>query len=303
MADLRELDIRHLAALDAVATTGTFARAANKLGYTQSAVSQQISALERLVDAPLFDRPGGPKPAVLTPLGKLLAARARELLVRVDAIGEEVDRVRDGKAGTLGIGTFQSFSAVVLPRVLSVMRDEFPDLILRLVDGDSDEKLLAALESGETDISFIGGKASGIEAEPVLSDAWVLLARTGHFADGAVKVSELSGEPLVGQPPDVWQNLCEAELRAAGVVPNFVFRSNDNTTMAAMVRAGIGTAVMPVLAARDHALGLTMHHLDPPLAQRRILMARRTDRTLPASASRFIEITRQVCDEVAVHGQ
>ena len=79
---LRDLELRHLAALDAVATEGTFGRAALRLGYTQSAVSQQIAALERLVGAALFDRPGGPRPVELTPLGDLLLEHALARLAR-----------------------------------------------------------------------------------------------------------------------------------------------------------------------------------------------------------------------------
>ena len=69
MVALRELELRHLVALDAVATEGTFARAAERLGYTQSAVSQQIAALERAVGEKVFDRPGGPRAVELTPFG------------------------------------------------------------------------------------------------------------------------------------------------------------------------------------------------------------------------------------------
>ena len=63
------LELRHLLALDAVASEGTFGRAAERLGYTQSAVSQQIAALERAIGGAVFDRPGGPKPVRITPLG------------------------------------------------------------------------------------------------------------------------------------------------------------------------------------------------------------------------------------------
>ena len=73
------IELRHLAALDAVAETGTFGRAAARLGYTQSAVSQQISALEKAIGGAVFDRPGGPRPVRLTPLGKLVLGHARDL--------------------------------------------------------------------------------------------------------------------------------------------------------------------------------------------------------------------------------
>src|SRR6186997_2567225 len=76
MSTLRDLEIRHLAALDAVATEGTFGRAAERLGYTQSGVSQQIATLERTLGGAVFDRPGGPRPVRLTPLGKLVLTHA-----------------------------------------------------------------------------------------------------------------------------------------------------------------------------------------------------------------------------------
>ena len=99
---LADLEVRHLIALDAVASAGTFGRAAERLGYTQSAVSQQIAALERIVGARLFDRPGGPRPVELTPLGRQVLASARDLLARVDAIGEDLVRFQNGEAGRNG---------------------------------------------------------------------------------------------------------------------------------------------------------------------------------------------------------
>ena len=80
MTGLRDLDMRLLVAFDAVATEGTFGRAAERLGYTQSAVSQQIASLERVIGDQVFDRPGGPRPVELTPLGALLLEHSRVLL-------------------------------------------------------------------------------------------------------------------------------------------------------------------------------------------------------------------------------
>ena len=77
------LELRHLQALLAVTDEGTFSRAAGRLGYTQSAVSQQISALERMVGAPVFDRPGGPRPVELTEAGRVLVDHARGVLNRL----------------------------------------------------------------------------------------------------------------------------------------------------------------------------------------------------------------------------
>ena len=111
------LELRHLVALDAVATEGTFGRAAERLGYTQSAVSQQIAALERTLGGAVFDRPGGPRPVRLTPLGKLVLGHARDILARAQATADAVERFKAGEGGRIDIGTFQSVSNVLLPAV------------------------------------------------------------------------------------------------------------------------------------------------------------------------------------------
>jgi DNA-binding transcriptional LysR family regulator len=115
---LRDLEVRHLIALDAVSSEGTFGRAAEKLGYTQSAISQQIAALEKVVGGKLFDRPGGPRPVEITPLGSEVLDVARDLLGRVESAGHRIDRFRSGEIGQITVGTFQSTSAAVLPLVV-----------------------------------------------------------------------------------------------------------------------------------------------------------------------------------------
>src|SRR5207248_2502657 len=79
------LELRHLIALKAIAEQGTFSRAASSLGYTQSAVSQQIATLERIVGQRLIDRPGGPRPVSLTEAGELLLRHADALVVQADS--------------------------------------------------------------------------------------------------------------------------------------------------------------------------------------------------------------------------
>ena len=88
------LEVRHLLALAAVTETGTFSRAAEELGYTQSAVSQQIGALERIVGTPVFERPGGPRPVRLTPAGEILLTHARAVLARVSSASADLRACR-----------------------------------------------------------------------------------------------------------------------------------------------------------------------------------------------------------------
>ena len=128
MINLRDMEIRHLIALDAVATEGTFSKAATRLGYTQSAVSQQIAALERIIGESVFDRPGGPRPVELTPLGSQVLAAGQALLARVDAMSLDLEMFRTGSVGQLSVGTFQSVSSTLLPRLVRRVRDTYPSL-------------------------------------------------------------------------------------------------------------------------------------------------------------------------------
>src|SRR5881409_3659154 len=109
------LELRHLAALEAVGRTSSFGRAARELGYTQSAVSQQIAHLERVVGQRLVERPGGPRPVSLTEAGRLLLRHADSIVARLQAAQADLHALRTGEAGVLRVGTFQSVGARLLP--------------------------------------------------------------------------------------------------------------------------------------------------------------------------------------------
>ncbi len=133
---MTDLELRHLAAMAAIADEGSFGRAAARLGYTQSTVSQQIAALERAVGGAVFDRPGGPKPVRITPLGSVVLAHGRDVLAKAEALSGAVDRFKAG-GGRIDIGTFQSVSTVILPSVVRRLRDEHPDCDIRLFEEES----------------------------------------------------------------------------------------------------------------------------------------------------------------------
>src|SRR5215208_2866572 len=120
------IEVRHLAALNAVAEEGTFRGAATRLGYTQSAISQQIATLERLVGVKLIERPGGPRAVSLTEAGRLVLRHAGAIIARLKAAQADVAALVEGGAGTLRVGTFQSVGARILPELLRRFREEWP---------------------------------------------------------------------------------------------------------------------------------------------------------------------------------
>jgi DNA-binding transcriptional LysR family regulator len=299
MTALRDLDVRLLVAFDAVVTAGTFGRAAERLGYTQSAVSQQIASLERLVGQPVFDRPGGPRPVELTPFGVQFLEHGRAVLAHLDRVSAELERFRSGDAGRLSVGTFQSISNTVLPQLIGAVRAELPNLELVVLESDYDEELHERLASGDLDLSFVVGDVDGFDTRHLLSDPFRLLARPDQFPEGPVPIGVLADEPFVGQHQNSCQLINEAGLRSAGLDPNYVFRTNDNGTVAAMVRAGMGVAVLPLLCLEPEDPRLTLHPLEPEFPGREVSIAWRRGSTLSPAAERFVELAVEVSTEVA----
>src|SRR5919199_32307 len=148
------LELRHLLALEAVAREGSFGRAAVSLGYTQSAISQQIAALERIVGERLIERPGGPRPVSLTEAGQLLLRHADAIVARLAAAKADLQALSGGEAGTLRIGIFQSVGERILPEVMRRYTEGWPKVGLALTESASDAELLELVERGELDLTF-----------------------------------------------------------------------------------------------------------------------------------------------------
>lgn len=281
------MDLRHLATLDAVATEGTFGKAADRLGYTQSAVSQQVAALEKAVGGAVFDRPGGPKPVRLTPLGEVVLAHGRELLARAAATEDAVERFKAGE-GRVDIGTFQSVTNVILPTVVRQILIEHPNADIRLFEEETDQPTADGL-----DLVFFDGRVKDAEQVKILDDPYVLVTRRVQFPAGPVPLQALHGAAMVAQPPICDQARVERVYADAGVAPLIVFRTADNRGVISMVRAYMGVAVMPRLALDVPSDDLSTHELEPALAPREIYLAWQANRTLSPLATRVIELTRQ----------
>jgi DNA-binding transcriptional LysR family regulator len=295
MVAMRDLEIRHLIALVGVADEGTFGRAAERLGYTQSAVSQQIAALERVVGEPLFDRPGGPRPVELTPLGRLLVEHARDVLARAETAVSDLHRFQAGVLGRIDIGTFQSTSTALLPTILGRLRAERPHVDPHLLENDEHHELARLVTEGRLDLSFmLGDDEPDVEAVELFSDPFVVVARPEDVDEGPLPVRRLAECALIGQQDSHCQRFIDKGLRGGGFEPDYIFRTNDNAAVAAMVRAGMGMAVLPLLAVDTTDTRLAIRHLDPPITPRRISIGWRRGRSLSPAAERFIEIAQEV---------
>ncbi len=293
---LHDVEIRQLRALQAVAAEGSFGRAAERLGFTQSAISQQIAGLERAIGERVFDRPGGPRRVELTPTGAVMLAYAESMDGRMRATEDELRSLRAGEVGRLVVGSFQSVSVNVLPDVIGRLRSERPGLSVRCIESDENTELVEKLLADELDLSFLVGASDhdGIESIELMRDPFVLVSPAGQQQQ-VVTLASLSGAPLIGQSPCFCQLMIDDCLRAHGVEPDYVFRSNDNAAVQAMVRAGMGRAILPFLAVDTNDAGVHISSLEPDVPPRVVTIVRRKGRTLIPAAERFIELARAAC--------
>jgi DNA-binding transcriptional LysR family regulator len=297
------IEVRHLAALQAVAETGTFRAAAIRLGYTQSAISQQIATLERLVGAKLVERPGGPRAVSLTETGTLVLRHAEAIIARLRAAQADVTAMIEGGAGSLCVGAFQSAGSRILPELVRRFRADWPHIAVRLTESSVDDELLVSVERGDLDLSFVmpplpDGPFEMIE---LMRDPWVLLvpADSSLAMRGApVSLREAAELPLIGSRVCRSREHIEAQFRARGLEPGYVFHSDENNTVHGLVAAGAGIGLIPKLAVDSNDERVFAVELEPKVAPRVIGIAWHRDRCQSRAAEVFVELARDVCSRL-----
>src|SRR6266705_3758784 len=144
-----DLELRHLLALQAIAEYGSFHKAAEHLGYTQSGISQQIAALERIIGERLLERPGGSRPVRLTDAGDVVLRHACAIFDQITAAQADVAALDEISVGVLRVGAFQSVSAKILPQLLRRLAGQRPRLRIELTQTTSDPELFGLLKAGQ----------------------------------------------------------------------------------------------------------------------------------------------------------
>jgi DNA-binding transcriptional LysR family regulator len=297
------LELRYLAALQAIAAAGSFGRAAEDLGYTQSAVTQQIAALERLVGQPLIDRPGGPRPVALTPAGALLLGHAEPILARMRIADAQLRALTQGRAGTLRVGTYQSVGVRVLPRAVARLAETHADLQLDIEEESDDLKLIDRVRHGHLDVTFcVLPVADGcLTTEELLEDPYRLLVEAeSPWRGRAVPLEAMASMPMIGYRGCRTEQRVESYLRGLGVDLIRVAYADDNAIIQAMVAEGRGVALLTELSidsADPRTLALEVDGWLPP---RRVALAWHRDQGPAPALHAFVEAARDV---TASHGK
>ncbi|GAA2501236.1 LysR family transcriptional regulator [Streptomyces longisporus] len=285
------LDLQRLRALHAVSVHGTVGAAAAALGYTPSAVSQQIAKLERETRTVLLEREG--RGVRLTPEAHQLVDTAQELLAIVERAETALEERRGVPAGRLTIAAFASAARGLMPAVLADLAARHPALDARLTEIDP-HLSVDLVAKGAVDLAVVHDwdiaplpVPPGVEHAVIGDDRSTLLVPEGHPFAGreSVRREELGGERWVCQPPGrVCHDWLVRTMRAAGHEPEIVHQADENPTLVALVAGGLGICLVPRLGRGPLPAGVVEVRLEPTPVRRLYALWRKGAARRPAIA-------------------
>src|SRR5579859_2986632 len=272
------LNVGRLKILREVAYGGSISAAAEALSYTQSAVSQQIAALEAEAGTPLLER--HPRGVTLTAAGQTLVGHAEGILARVDAAESALAEIAGLRAGKLRLASFPTAGATLVPRAIAAFRESYPDVEITLTEGEP-EDIAPRVRRGELDLALLyefdePSALAQARTLTLLEDPMYLALSREHPLAGkeGLRLADLAAESWV-QTSNA--SPCARHVvrrcHAAGFEPRVSFHSDDYQTIQGLVAAGVGVALIPELALSATRGDIAIRALAPAPPVRRVIAA------------------------------
>lgn len=303
--DFGMVDLTRLRTFRTVVAAGSVAGAAENLGYTPSAVSQQIHALQKDIGLTLFERAG--RGVAPTAIGRQIAREAETLLTQAGRLDTLAADLRDGRTGAVSISHISSVGAAWMPAVVATLAREFPELRLDLrlwevTQGRGDEPDVEINLAVPPNGSGMGPGASGREyiVEDLLTEPFVVVLPAGHPLAGRSQVAlqELIGQTWIDN--DVAKGSCRQIVvdacAAQGFIPNFQVQTHEEATAVAFVEAGVGLTIMPALSligARPDPAKVKVVPVMSPVLQRTIVVRAKQALVHSPPVRRVLELLRE----------
>jgi DNA-binding transcriptional LysR family regulator len=293
------VELRHLAALAAVAEEKSFRGAADRLGYVQSAVSQRIAQLEQVVGARLVERSRGHKHVELTDAGHLLLHHAAQIQAQLNAARADLRSLVDNVgSSSLSVGAFGSLATRLLPQALALLAERSPAVRVETREALCDGDLFSAVMAGELDAAFaeLPLQPGPFEWTELFVEPPVLLVPTGSplAKQSPPTFAEIAAHPFVVDRTWRMLTLIEAEFAAAGIALDTRFNASSNAAVQALVGAGLGVAIVPRLAAEPDDPATEMISLDGLLPSRTVVCYWPRDRRRGAALDAFVAALQTV---------
>ena len=300
------LDVRRLRVLREVAVRGSFSAAADALSFTQSAVSQQIAALEREAGMKLVER--GARGVRLTEAGRVLVRHAEAVLARLADAEAELEALAGLRGGRVRLGSFPTAGATVAPVAITRFRSLYPDVEISLVPAEPPEAA-DRLRAGDVDIALTieapweRPHADGLNRMVLFDDPMYACLPAGHrlAAKPRLELTDLAQEEWLlgstGTCPD-----CAILLRACAAAefePTIAFHSDDYLAIQGFVAAGMGVSLIPDLALITVRDDVVIRSLGPRPPVRRIVAATAEGAYRSPAVEAMLDVLVEACASFA----
>ena len=298
------LDVRRMRVLREVATHGSFSAAADALSFTQSAVSQQVAALEREAGAKLLER--GSRGVRLTDAGRALVSHADVILARIEDAEEELAALAGLRGGRLRIASFQSAGATLVPHAVKAFHDRHPKVELSMIEAEPDEAQVR-LRSGDIDLALVydfeplpDTLGDDLELTPLIDDCYDAVLAVDHplAARKRIRLADLADEPWIASSPQCGcRGITDRACHDAGFDLSVAFEADETMAAQALVAAGVGVTIFPRLALNPLHPGVVARSLGASAPVRRIWAARPLEGYRSPASEAMLQILQDVAQE------
>jgi DNA-binding transcriptional LysR family regulator len=302
------LNVARLKVLKEVAYRGSFSAAAEDLSYTQSAISQQIAALEREAGMALLER--RPRGVSLTAAGQMLMGHAEGILARLEAAEASLAEIAGLRGGRLRMASFPTAGATLMPLAIATFRASYPDVELTLSEGEP-EQIAPRLRAGDLDMALLfefEGETElgeGTTRVELLEDPMYLaLPREHRLAQKKqLRLEDLKDEAWVqtSQASPCARHVVRS-CHAAGFEPNVSFESDDYQTVQGLVAAGVGVALIPELALSVVREEIAIRALSPGPPVRQVVAAAPAGARLVPAAPAMLAVLERAATQYETLG-
>lgn len=298
-------DVRRLRLLRELSMHGTIAATATVCSLTPSAVSQQLSLLEREVGTALFIRDG--RRLVLTEAARVLVEHAERILAELEQAKASVSELTGTVRGVLRLSAFATAARSLVPGAIARCCREHPDLRVRLSEEETSEALVA-LQAGTVDIALIyeynllpDVRDAGVELVPLAREPLLAALPPGapSGGDGPLPLSALRAEPWIAPHSDTsLRAALERACGLAGFAPDLAYTSDDYTVILALVQAGLGVSLVPRLALESVSPDIELRTVVEPELTRTVSAAVRAGSRRSRSIAAVLDALRDAAGEI-----
>lgn len=283
-------------ALQKIVELGSFTKAGDVLGYTQSAISQMIASLENELSIKLLYRSRtGVK---LTLEGEDLFPFIERSILQYQAMHEKVNEIKGLETGIIRVGTISSITCHWMPQLIKGFKELYPNVEFLFHQGDY-TSIQEWIKTGAVDFGFVTPPAvKDIETEIVKDGEMLIVLPENHPLTNldSIPLKEIINEPYILMEEGHYSEPLEA-FRSCGLKPNIKYTIHDDYAIMTMVEAGLGISILAELVLRRTNYNIAIRRADPPI-KRTLAIGYKDKNSLPIASKYFIEYIKENAEQL-----